>query len=158
MNLIKYIAFLLSIIFYSNPLYAQQFHTSNSKIDYDLQSGTLTITSRLYTAGLEKALNEKTTNKSSFDSKLRNYINKKVDIKVNKKDANISYYGFQTNDQTTRIYLKIEKINSIQNLEVKLALLLDVFEDQQNFITVDIKDLRKTFTIRNETDILKINL
>ena len=158
MNFIKTLAYLIIIIFSSNNLYAQQFHTSNSKIDYEVQSGTLNITTRLFTAGLEKALGEKTTNKSSFESKLRTYINKKVDIKINKKDANISYYGFQTNDQTTRIYLKIEKITSIESLDIRLALLMDVYDDQQNFINVDIKDLRKSFTVRNETDILKINL
>ena len=158
MNFIKTLAYLIIIIFSSNNLYAQQFHTSNSKIDYEVQSGTLNITTRLFTAGLEKALGEKTTNKSSFESKLRTYINKKVDIKINKKDANISYYGFQTNDQTTRIYLKIEKITSIESLDIRLALLMDVYDDQQNFINVDIKDLRKSFTVRNETDVLKINL
>ncbi len=158
MNFIKTLAYLIIIIFSSNNLYAQQFHTSNSKIDYEVQSGTLNITTRLFTAGLEKALGEKTTNKSSFESKLRTYINKKVDIKINKKDANISYYGFQTNDQTTRIYLKIEKITAIESLDIRLALLMDVYDDQQNFINVDIKDLRKSFTVRNETDVLKINL
>ena len=158
MNFIKNIAYLIIVFFSANNLCAQQFHTSNTKIDYEVQSGTLNITTRLFTAGLEKALNEKVTNKSSFENKLRNYINKKVDIKINKKDANISYYGFQSNDQTSRIYLKIEKITAIESLEIRLALLMDVFEDQQNFINVDIKNLRKSFTVRNDTDILKINL
>ncbi|HEY4539603.1 MAG TPA: DUF6702 family protein [Faecalibacter sp.] len=156
MKIWKYILPLL-LVLATIPIFGQQqFHTSNTNIDYEIESGTLNLTSRLYTAGIEKAVGEKTTNKSSFDAKLKNYINNKVSIKVNGKPVNVSYYGFQTNDHTTRIYLKAEKISDIQSIEIKFALLMDTYEDQQNFLKVDIKNNKKPFVIRKENEILKI--
>ena len=158
MKYLKYI-FSLTILLTALNLCAQgqQFRTSNTNIDYELESGTLNITTRLFTSAIEKAIGEKTVNKSAFDSKLKNYINNKVDIKINGKPMNVSYYGFQTNDQTTRIYLKVDKVNDIKSLEIRLALLMDTFEDQQNFIKTDIKNNRKSFVVRKDKEIIKVN-
>jgi len=153
----KYIS-LTAILFLSVLSFGQQnFHTSNTNVDYEIETGTLNLMSRLYTSGLEKALNEKTSNKSSFENKLKNYLNDKILIKVNGKPINIIYSSFQTNDQTTRIYMKAEKINNITALDVKFALLMDVYDDQQNFISVDINNNRKKLVVRKENEILKIN-
>ncbi|RLZ06762.1 DUF6702 family protein [Faecalibacter macacae] len=157
MKIWNYILFLVLAVTSINLNAQHQFHTSNTNIDYEIESGTLNITARLYTNGIEKAIGEKTGNKSSFDAKLKGYINKNVDIKVNGKPVNVTYYGFQTNDQTTRIYLKAEKINDISSLDIRFALLMDSFEDQQNFINVDIKNNKKKFIIRKESEVIKIN-
>lgn len=155
MKIWKYILPLL-LVLGTIPLFGQAFHTSNTNVDYEIESGTLNLTSRLYTASIEKAVGEKTSNKSAFDAKLKSYINNKVQIKVNGKPVNVSYYGFQTNDQTTRIYLNAEKISDIQSIEIKFALLMDTYEDQQNFLKIDIKNNKKQFVIRKENEILKI--
>jgi len=157
MKFVKYI-FSLTLLLTALNLCAQQnFNTSNTSVDYEQQSGTLNITTRLYTAAIEKVLNEKTSNKSNFDAKLKSYINNKVDIKINGKPIHLSYYGFQTNEHTTRLYLKVDKINDITSLELKLGLLMDYYDDQQNFIKVDIKNNRKSFVIRKESEVIKIN-
>ena len=153
----KYLLTLLICVFSINLFAQQQFHTSNTSIDYEIESGTLNISSRLYTSAIEKAVGEKTANKSAFDAKLKSYINQKVDLKINGKPINVSYFGFQTNDQTTRIYLKAEKISDISSLEIKFALLMDQFTDQQNFLKVDIKNNRKSFVVKKETEVIKIN-
>ncbi|MBF0597635.1 DUF6702 family protein [Faecalibacter rhinopitheci] len=157
MKMWKYILSLVLIVTSINLFAQQQFNTSNTNIDYELETGTLNITSRLYTVAIEKAVGEKTTNKSSFDAKLKNYINNKVDLKINGKPVNVSYYGFQTNEQTTRIYLKVEKLNDISSLDIRLALLMDTYSDQQNFMKIDIKNNRKSFVIRKDTEVVKIN-
>lgn len=157
MKMWKYILSLVLIVTSINLFAQQQFNTSNTNIDYELETGTLNITSRLYTVAIEKAVGEKTTNKSSFDAKLKSYINNKVDLKINGKPVNVSYYGFQTNEQTTRIYLKVEKLNDISSLDIRLALLMDTYSDQQNFMKIDIKNNRKSFVIRKDTEVVKIN-
>ena len=157
MKFLKYI-FSLSLLITTLNLSAQkqQFNTSNTNVDYELQTGTLNVTTRLFTSAIEKAIGEKTTNKASFDSKLKSYINSKVDIIVNEKPVKVSYYGFQTNEQTTRIYLKVDQINDISSLEIRLALLMDVYDNQQNAIRIDIKNNRKSFTIRKDSEKIKI--
>jgi hypothetical protein len=157
MKLWKFISCLILIISTSTTFGQQAFHTSNTNLDYEIETGTLNLTSRLYTAGLEKAVGEKTTNKSAFEGKLKNYINNKITIKINGKPINLSYYGFQTNEQTTRVYLKAEKISDIENLDIRFALLMDVFDDQQNFISVDIKNNRKKLVLKKDNEIIKVN-
>ena len=158
MKFVKYI-FSLTLLITTLNLSAQgqQFHTSNTNVDYELQSGTLNVTTRLFTSAIEKAIGEKTINKSAFDNKLKAYINNKVDIIVNGKPVNVSYYGSQTNDQTTRIYLKVDKINDITSLEIRLALLMETFDDQQNFIKIDIKNNRKSFVSRKDKEYIKVS-
>ena len=156
MKIWKYIYTFLFVVCSISISAQQQFNTSNTNVDYEIETGTLNLTSRLYTAAIEKAVGEKTTNKSAFDAKLKNYINSKVQIKVNGKPVNVSYYGFQVNDQTTRLYLKAEKITDINSLEIKFALLMDAYDDQQNFLKVDVKNNKKPFVIRKESEILKI--
>ncbi len=157
MKLWKYIYCLLLIISTSCVFGQQPFHTSNTNLDYEIETGTLNLTSRLYTAGLEKAVGEKSVNKSSFENKLKSYLNNKITLKINGKPINLAYYGFQTNDQTTRVYLKAEKINDIENLDIRFAPLMDVYDDQQNFISVDIKNNRKKLVIKKENEMIKVN-
>lgn len=158
MKIWKYISCLIIITLSSICAFGQQnFHTSNTNIDYEMENGSLNITSRLYTNGIEKAIGEKTVNKANFDSKLKNYINNKVILKIDGKPINLSYIGFQANEQTTRVYLKVEKINDINSLDIKFALLMDVYDDQQNFLNLDIKNNRKKLVIRKENEIVKVN-
>lgn len=153
----KYIP-IIAFIFVSINIFGQQnFHTSNTNVDYAVETGALNLTTRLYTTSIEKAVNEKTTNKSSFESKLKNYIDNKVNLKINGKPVHLVYYGFQVTDQTTRIYMKADKINDIEALDIRFAILMDVYEDQQNFISIDIKNNRKKLVVRKENEILKVN-
>jgi len=157
MRPLKYILTLILFVTSYTIFAQQQFNTSNTNIDYEIETGTLNITSRLYTGALEKAVGEKTGNKSSFDAKLKAYINKNIDIKVNGKPINVSYYGFQTSDQTTRVYLKAEKINDISSLDIRFAILIDVYDDQQNFINLDVKNNKKKIVIRKDNEVIKAN-
>ncbi len=156
MNYLKYL-FSLLLIFVTFSLKAQDFHTANIKVDYEQETGTLNITARIFTNQLEKAVGADVSNKAVFENKLKAYVNNKVDVKVNSKALGTSYYGYQVNDKSTRVFFKFDKISDISSLELRIGLLNDLYSDQQNIVNVDVKDSRKTFSLTNKNEIIKMS-
>ncbi|WP_313375112.1 DUF6702 family protein [Chishuiella sp.] len=136
--------FSLLLVFFCMNIFAQEFHTANIKVDYEQETGTINITARTFTDQLEKVLGTDVSNKSAFESKLKSYVNNNVDLKVNGKSLGTSYYGYQVNDKSTRIFFKFEKVSDISSIELKISLLTDAFTDQQNIVTFDIKNKKNT--------------
>lgn len=134
--------------------FGQDFHASTTKVE--IESGTLKLTAKFFTDDLEKAVGVSTSNKSDFDSKAKNYSNGKLTVKVNGQPINLVYVGSQTNDKSTRIYLKAENINDIKDIEIKNSMLIELFGDQQNLVTFDINGVRKSFTAKKGNEIGKV--
>ncbi|MEG0187044.1 DUF6702 family protein [Algoriella sp.] len=154
----KYFKYLFSLlmVFVALNLNAQDFHTSNIKVDYEQETGTLNITYRFFTTHLEKAVGESVTNKSAFENKLKAYVNNKVDVKVNGKNVNATDFIYSVNDKSTRIFYKVGQVSDISSLEIRIGLLTDVFSDQQNIVNVDVKNNRKTFSLTSGNEVLKM--
>lgn len=136
---------------------AQGFHSSSTKVEHDNHMAVLTITSRFLTADLEKVVGEKTANKSSFDAKLKQYIGNRIVLTINNSPVRISYFGFQTNDKMTRIYMKAENITKIESLSLKMSMLTDVYPDQQNMVAFDLNGKRKSVTTRKGSEVAIFN-
>lgn len=143
--------FLVSIFSYTS---AQDFHASTTKIEID--AGELRLTSKFFTVDLEKAVGASTSNKSDFDNKAKVYLEGKMTLKVNGVPVILIYNGSQTNDKSTRIYLKAVNISDIKELEVRNSMLIEIFEDQQNLLTFDINGVRKSLTTKKGTETGKI--
>ncbi len=155
MKYIKYL-FSLLIVLVTINLSAQDFHTSNIKVDYEQDTGTLNITCRFFTAHLEKAVGESVGNKSVFENKLKAYVNKNLDVKINGKDVNATDFIYSVNDKSTRIFYKIGKVTDISSLEMRVGLLTDVYNDQQNIVSVDIKNNRKNANLSSGNEVIKM--
>lgn len=125
---------------------AQDFHASTTKVEYE--SGTLKLTAKFFTADLEKAVGASVASKGSFDSKAKSYTNSKLIVKVNGSPVALTYVGSQTNDKSTRIYLKADNVNNIKDIEVKNEMLVETYPDQQNLVTFDVNGVRKSFTAK----------
>lgn len=126
--------------------YAQDFHASTTKVEYE--SGSLKLTAKFFTADLEKAVGAPVSSKDNFDSKAKSYSNSKLIVKVNGSPVALTYVGSQTNDKSTRIYLKADNINNIKDIEVKNEMLIETYPDQQNLVTFDVNGVRKSFTAK----------
>ncbi len=154
----KYFKYLFSLlaVFVTLTVSAQDFHTANIKVDYEQETGTLNITARIFTNQLEKAVGADVGNKSNFENKLKAYVSNNLDLKVNGKSLGTSYYGYQVNDKSTRVFFKFDKISDISSLELRVGLLNDIYSDQQNIVNVDIKDTRKTYPLTSKNEVIKI--
>ena len=126
--------------------FVQDFHASTTKVEYE--SGTLKLTAKFFTADLETAVGANVSSKDSFDSKAKSYTNSNLVVRVNGAAVPLTYVGSQTNDKSTRLYLKAENIKDIKEIEIKNSMLISNFSDQQNLVTFDINGVRKSFTAK----------
>src|SRR5690606_29828342 len=102
--------------------FSQDFHASNTKVEYE--NGTLKLTAKFFTSDLEKAVGASVGSKDSFDSKAKAYVNTNLVVRVNGNNVPLTYVGSQTNDKSTRLYLKVDSIKDIQEIEIKNAMLI----------------------------------
>lgn len=125
-------------------------------MDYEQETGTLNITARTFTDQLEKVVGTNVSNKSTFENKLKSYVSNNLDLKVNGKSLGTSYYGYQVNDKSTRIFFKFENVSDVNSLELKISLLTDVFSDQQNIVTFDIKNKKNTTFLTKQNTVVNL--
>ena len=150
MKNLKYIFVLLFFTSFANFSFAQGFHTSTTNVEYE--NGTLKITAKFFTDDLEKAVGASANSKDSFDARAKIYSQSKLIVNVNGANIPLTYVGYQTNDKSTRVYLKADGITNIREVEVTNLMLVDTFQDQQNLVTFDINGVRKSFTARKGSD------
>ena len=131
--------------------FSQDFHASTTKVEFE--NGTLKLTAKFFTSDLETAVGASVNSKDSFDNKARAYANSNLVVRVNGTVVSLTYVGSQTNDKSTRLYLKADNIKDIKEIEIKNSMLISSFSDQQNLGTFDVNGVRKSFTAKkgNET-------
>jgi|SRR5690606_2897700 len=135
--------------------YAQDFHASTTKVEYEASS--LKLTAKFFTADLEKAVGASTNSKSDFDNKAKAYTSSRLTVKVNGNPVMLTYVGSQTTDKSTRLYLKADNVSGINDIEIKNAMLTEVFADQQNLVTFDVNGVRKSLTAKKGNESGKVS-
>lgn len=150
----KFIALILAMgaVFFS---FVQDFHASTTKVEYE--NGTLKLTAKFFTTDLETAVGANVSSKDSFDAKAKSYSNSNLVVKVNGTNVPLTYVGSQTNDKSTRLYLKADNVKDIKEIEIKNSMLIQNFADQQNLVTFDINGVRKSFTAKKGSDSGKVS-
>ncbi len=142
-------------------------HISLTKINYDKDKKSVQVTMRYFIDDVEKVLESryeltmelatKSENKKS-DQYLETYINQKFKISINDLEQTYVYLGKEYEDDLVYFYLEIENIDDIKNIEVQNSMLVEEFEDQQNFIKLNIGNVHKTFILikANDKEMLKL--
>jgi len=164
MNFIKKYIFLLAI-----PLFAftmHKYYISMTKIKYVQEERSVQITMRFFIDDLEKTLN----NRFKKDFKLANsdelketdkllnfYMQQKFDIIINEQTVEYTYIGKEYENDVVFIYLEATDIDNINSIEVKNSMLLETFEEQQNFIKLYMNNQVKTMVLirGNDKEMLK---
>ncbi len=134
--------------------FVQDFHASTTKVEYE--NNSLKLTAKFFTSDLETAVGVSVNNKSGFDSKAKAYASANLVVKVNGNPISLTYVGSQTNDKSTRLYLKADNVNDIKEIEIRNSMLISNFSDQQNLVTFDINGVRKSFTSKKGGDTGKV--
>jgi|SRR5690606_8165966 len=154
MKNLRFILLLFAIAIISTA-FVQDFHASTTKVEYE--NNTLKLTAKFFTADLETAVGASVSNKSGFDNKAKAYANSNLVVKVNGSPISLTYVGSQTNDKSTRLYLKADNINEVNEIEIRNAMLISNFSDQQNLVTFDINGVRKSFTAKKGGETGKVS-
>ena len=158
--MIKKILLVLFIL----PLFAftlHKYYISLTKIDYVKENKTVQITMRFFIDDIEKTLNNRF--QKSFELATKNelkktdnyialYINQKFHIKINDQEQSYDYLGKEYENDVVYFYLEIVDIKNISTIEVQNKMLFEEFEEQQNFIKLNINNQHKTFILIKDND------
>jgi hypothetical protein len=155
MKNLKYILVLIGVLGFMGYSFMQDFHASTTKVDYE--NGSLKLTAKFFTTDLEKAVGASVNSKDAFDSKAKSYASSKLTVKVNGANVPLTYVGSQTNDKSTRLYLKADNVKDIKELDVTNSMLIETFSDQQNLVTFDVNGVRKSFTAKKGSESGKVS-
>ncbi|MGB5263925.1 MAG: DUF6702 family protein [Lutimonas sp.] len=164
MRFFNYIFILLSLVFLSFSVH--KYYVSVTEIKFAEQKKELQISMRFFIDDVEAVLNQRfekefylSTKKelNDVDNYLKLYIDQKFQIKINGKTISAKFLGKEYENDVVYFYLIAEKISSVNVIEVTSTMLFEKFEDQENYIQLNINDQRNTFilTKRNDKEMLK---
>jgi hypothetical protein len=141
------------------------FHTSLAQINYDAKTKVLEISLRVFTDDLESALSKENSRKIKLDDTaqqdrlLEAYVKKQfalIDQKGQPKA--IHFIGKEFEVDATWIYLEVPCNESIQGMNLRDAILTDMFDDQTNVVNLTYLAVKKTFLFKRESPVQLISL
>ena len=81
---------------------------------------------------------------TNIDELLAQYINDKLQVKVNNKVAQPVWVGKELDEEAYFIYLELPKTSKVNTLEISNAILFDLYEDQTNIVHFSAGEIRKS--------------
>ena len=129
------------------------FHVSTTEINHNAADKTLEITCRIFTndfeAILKKNYNTKVDlsaekEKEAMNKLVSDYIKKHLQLKADEKAVDLTYLGFEIDNEAVNCYLQIDNIPSVKRIEVVNSILYDLYEDQMSIVHVIIGGNRKS--------------
>ena len=142
-------------------------YISLTKIDYIKEQKTVQITMKFFLDDIELAranrigepmeLATKDENKLA-DKYLETYVRRKFKIWINEKEMSYSFLGKEYDNNEVFFYIEIENIDQINSIEVENSMLFETFEEQQNYIKLNLENIQKTFILvkANVKEMLKL--
>ena len=132
-----------------------------SVTDIDYKKTSLEIISRLFIDDVEKMFLDRYDQELSFDNKkdkskidfyLQKYFATKLQIQVDNKAQQLSFIGWELEDDQVHCYVEIEGISSIKKIKVTNKLLFDIFENQQNITHLNVNGTKKSFLLIDDNN------
>lgn len=145
-----------------------KYYISVTQIDYLQNKQSVQITTRIFIDDLEKLLRERydetitlasVNEPNTTDLYIERYLNEKIKIKINNKEASLSFIGKEYDVDIVKCYLEIEGVKKIESFEISNEVLFDLFSDQQNIIKTKINSQQKSVILfrQNPSALLKFN-
>lgn len=142
-------------------------YISLTKVDFIKEKKVIQVTMKFFIDDIELALENKhgqamelTTKDENkmADKFLEGYIRQKFKVWVNEEEKAYAYLGKEYENNEVFFYLEIEKISDIKTIEIQNSMLFEEFEEQQNYIKLNIEKVQKTFILlkANNKDKLKL--
>ena len=130
----------LLLVFHGAFWCLHPFHLSICELEYDPDSKSLQITSRLFQDDLEITLNQlrsvhnyfSEVDSSVIKEDLEAYFKKHLQISIDDHALSSQFLGFEIEDNVVWCYLEINKVTSIGEISIKYTPLIDIFDNQIN--------------------------
>lgn len=155
MKIYKLLLVLLIPVFSSFCMH--KYYLSVTDLKYNEEEKSIQMITRLFYDDLEEVLQErydetilvdKTADQDKLDRYIARYFKAKLEIKVNGTLQEINYLGKEYEDDYIVCYLEVIDIESINELEIKSTLLMDLFTEQKNMVHTDILGKKKSLLLQ----------
>ncbi len=147
---------------------AHKFYVSVTEIEYNEKAESLQIISRVFIDDMEDLL------QTRYDSKIRlgksnetteastsinKYLKQKIEIQIDGKTMEVNYIGKEYEDDMLLLYLEVSNVSSFKKIEIKNAILTDMFSEQKNLVHVNYKGSTKSLILNKakQEDVLNFN-
>jgi len=158
-----------TIILLIIPLFAfsaHKYYISLTKIDYIKDKKEVQITMRFFIDDIENTLQNRFNISLELATKQENkkanfyletYITQKFKVNINDEDKVYRYLGKEYDNDVVFFYLEISDIENINKIVVQNSMLFEEFEEQENYVKLNINNIKKTFILikANDKEMLK---
>ncbi|MBO0939417.1 hypothetical protein J2I47_22905 [Fibrella sp. HMF5335] len=153
-------------LFSFSPSIIHPFHTSLTQMEFDPQRQTFEISLRLFTDDFETALTKENGGKSVHlntsqkqDKLVEQYVRKHFAVaNADRKLNPITYVGYEQEADAQWIYLEMPYSAKTQNIFIKQDILIELFTDQVNLVTIQLNQVKKTVVFRNNQPVQAVTI
>ena len=148
----------ITSLFITLVAYAHPFYVSISSIDFNSNKKQLEISCRIFYDDLELTLKNQQKqkidiinpkNKAQADSAIANYIRNNFRIKLEGQSKNLSYVGYEVEDDVAWCYFVIPQVQQVNKISISNQLLFQDFKTQSNILHVTVGKNRKSAKLDN---------
>lgn len=132
------------------------FHTSTTKVEFNPGSTSMTFSSKFVTEDLVKAIGVGIENEAKFNTAVERYLRSNFIVKINGNRVNYNYAQAQTSPKATRLYFEVPNVSNVSTIEIRNAILVNEFADQQNFINFDVNNKRESIVTKKGSESGKV--
>jgi hypothetical protein len=129
------------------------YYISVVEINHNAKDKTLEISCKIFTNDFETTLEKNykskvdlsnPKDKASTDKWVSDYIKKHLSIKIDGKEVNLSYLGFEKEDEAIFSYFQADNIAGVKRIGVSNSLLHDFSDQQINIIHCSVGGKRQS--------------
>jgi len=137
------------------------FHVSLCEINYNAAARQIEITHKIFIDDLQEALEKHYKVRTHLatlqehpdaEELIEQYLQKQFQCKINGQPVRWKYIGREYEIDACWIYLEAEQTLPVRTVEVRNAVLLELFDDQANFIHVKAGGERKSLRLSRDND------
>ena len=157
----KKIAFLVLVALPLLAFTAHKYYFSVTQADYDKDSHSLKIVTRIFYDDLEKVFQERydtsikvdaSYDQKKLDAYIKDYFSKKFLVSVNGKQMPLHYLGHKDEVDYVVCFIEVENITSLQAISIENTLLMDMFPEQKNVVHLNLGSQKKSFLLTRDSD------
>lgn len=150
----KFLFILILILFSSFSLH--KYYVGLTQIEYNTNNKSVEITLKLFTDDLELTLNKQygtsfelstSSNIKADNEAINNYVNQKLQIKINGKNVSYNMIGKEFEDDMTLLYFEINNVRNLKSIEVINKLLFETFEEQHHILKIKSSNTHKNILL-----------
>ena len=140
---------------------AHKYYFSVTQADYDPDSQSLKMVTRIFYDDLEKVFQErydktirvdKTYDQKKLDAYIQKYFDQKFMVTINGKAQKLQYIGHKDEIDYVVCFIEVKNITHPQSITIENTLLMDKFPDQKNVVHLHVGSSKKSFLLTKEND------